>query len=227
MRMLRTLVVTIVTGLVCVTMAAAQPRPRPGPVPAETPAPGPPTPAVAGQVQQYLLTPHGEVEGLLLTDGTVVKFPPHLGVALASTVRPGDRVSAIGFLGPATSYGRAMKALAITNPTTGQAVVDEPPASRPLPPDLRGLTRVPLAVTGPVTRVLVNPAGDVDGLILGTGEEVRFGPRDGVLVMTLLGGAGGSIAATGYGTRNAFGTVLEAESLTIGTQTIPLAGRGR
>ena len=31
------------------------------------------TPSVTGTVQQYLLNPHGEMDGLLLSDGTVVK----------------------------------------------------------------------------------------------------------------------------------------------------------
>lgn len=183
-------------------------------------------PPVVGQVQQYLLTPHGEVDGLLLGDGTVVKFPPHLGATLASTVRPGDSVSAVGFVGPATGYGRAVKAIAITNAGTGQTVVDQPPATRPLPPDVRGLARVPLTVSGPVARFLVNPKGDVEGLVLTTGEQVKFKPHNGALVVTLLGPAGGSIGAMGYGTRNAFGTALEAESITVGSHTISLRGRG-
>jgi hypothetical protein len=186
------------------------------------------TPSVTGRVQQYLLTPHGEVDGLLLADGTVVKFPPHLGVSLASTVRPGDSVSAVGFLGLATSYGRAMKALAITNTATGRTIVDQPPPDRPLPPDQRGLARVPLTVSGPLAHLLVNPKGDVDGLVLAAGEQVKFKPKSGAWVLTLLGPVGGGpVAASGYGTRNAFGTALEAESITIGGQTISLRGRGR
>src|SRR6266511_4334573 len=92
------------------------------------PAPVQPTPTLSGTVQQYLLTPHGEVEGLLLTDGTAVTIT--------------------GFLGPVMPQGRAVKALTITNTATGQTVVDQPPTSRPLPPDQRGLTRTPLTVSG-------------------------------------------------------------------------------
>lgn len=85
------------------------------------------TPSVTGTVQQYLLTPHGEVEGMLLKDGTAVRFPPHEGTALAGLVKPGDEVAVVGFFGPTTSYGRAVKALTITNTKTGQSVVDQPP----------------------------------------------------------------------------------------------------
>jgi hypothetical protein len=69
----------------------------------------------------------GEVEGVELQDGTVVRFSPHMGTALAAIVRPGDRVSVIGFVAPQTPYGRAVKALTITNLATNQSVVDQPP----------------------------------------------------------------------------------------------------
>lgn len=35
-------------------------------------------PATNGTVRQYTLTPRGDVDGLILTDGTEVKVPPHL-----------------------------------------------------------------------------------------------------------------------------------------------------
>jgi hypothetical protein len=174
-------------------------------------------------VQQYLLTPHGEVEGLLLTDGTVVRFPPHLSAALASTVKPGDAVTVAGFLASATAQGQAVKALTITNTTTGQTVVDQPPASRPLPPELRGVTLTPLTVRGTTARLLMNDHGDVDGLILSSGEEVKFRPYNGATVVMMLGQQPGAmVQASGYGTRNAFGTAVDADTITVGSQTIAL-----
>lgn len=139
-------------------------------------------PSVTGTVQQYLLTPHGEVDGLLLSDGTVVKFSPHLAERLTATVKLGDAVVVLGFMGLATPYGTAVKALTITNTATGQGVVDEPPTAPPLPPGRRGLSLAPLTVTGTVARLLVNPAGDVDGLLLSTGEQVKLRPENGRLV---------------------------------------------
>ncbi len=35
-------------------------------------------PATKGTVKQYTLTPRGDVDGLILNDGTEVKLPPHL-----------------------------------------------------------------------------------------------------------------------------------------------------
>jgi hypothetical protein len=101
--------------------------------------------------------------------------------------------------------------------------VDPPPATRPIPPFMPGLTRTQLSVSGTVARFLVNPPGDVDGLVLTSGEEVRFRPHLGQMVLAALGGrAGTPITASGYGTRNAFGTAIEAYSLVVGNQLIPL-----
>jgi hypothetical protein len=48
-------------------------------------------PAQRGVVQQFTLTPRGDIDGLILTDGTEVKTPPHLSTQIAYSVKPGDR----------------------------------------------------------------------------------------------------------------------------------------
>ncbi len=184
-------------------------------------------PSVTGIVQQYLLTPHGEVDGVLLKDGTVVRFPPHLGTALAGIAKPGDEVAVVGFLGPTTPHGRAIKALTITNEKTGQSLVDHPPSTPPLPPDMRGLTHKPLTVRGAVARLLVNDKGDVDGLILVGGEQVKFPPPNGPVVAKMLEEGKKTVEASGNGTTNAFGTVVDAMSLSMDGQAVPLSGPGR
>ena len=39
-------------------------------------------PAQRGRVQQFTLTPRGDIDGLILTDGTEVKTPPHLSTEI-------------------------------------------------------------------------------------------------------------------------------------------------
>lgn len=171
-------------------------------------------PSLTGVVHQYLLSPHGEVDGLLLSNGSVVRFPPHLGDALTTIVKTGDTVTAIGFLGPTTSQGQTMKALSITNGTTGETLVDEPPTTPPLPPHLRGLTETALTASGTVARFLVNPHGDIDRLILSGGEEVTFRPHQGARIILALTRMNAPITITGFGAKNAFGTVIDADSIT-------------
>lgn len=184
-------------------------------------------PSVTGTVQQYLLTPHGEVDGVLLKDGTVVRFPPHLGTALAGIAKPGDDVAVVGFLGPTTPHGRAIKAFTITNEKTGQSVVDHPPSTPPLPPNMRGLAHKPLTVRGAVAHLLVNDKGDVDGLILVGGEQVKFPPPNGPVVAKMLEEGKKTVEASGNGTTNTFGTVVDAMSLSMDGQELPLSGPGR
>src|SRR5579862_7752752 len=53
-------------------------------------------PAYTGRVQQFTLTPRGDIDGLILSDGTEVKTPPHLSTAIAYAIRPGDAVTIHG-----------------------------------------------------------------------------------------------------------------------------------
>src|SRR5712692_8035909 len=53
-------------------------------------------PAQRGRVQQFTLTPRGDIDGLILSDGTEVKTPPHLSIEIAYSVKPGDMVSIHG-----------------------------------------------------------------------------------------------------------------------------------
>jgi hypothetical protein len=171
----------------------------------------PANPSITGAVKQYLLTPVGDVEGVELQDGTDVRFPPHMGAALATIVRPGDRVSVMGFVAPQTPYGRAVKALTVTNLATNQSVVDQPPTVPPCPPWLRGASMREMTVSGTLDHYILNDRGDIDGLILSSGYEVKFPPHIGMAVaMALAQQPSATIQAGGYGTSNAFGTVVDA-----------------
>src|SRR5690606_19998247 len=55
-------------------------------------ADGPIGPAAQGTVARLLTNPYGEVDGLWLEDGTIVRCSPRLGRRLAEAVQPGDEV---------------------------------------------------------------------------------------------------------------------------------------
>jgi len=174
------------------------------------------SPTVGGKVKRYLLTPVGDVEGLELQDGTDVRFPPHLGELLTSVVKPGDTVAVTGFSTPPTPYGRAIKALTITNVATRQTVVDQPPRRPPPPPWTRGMQMRSMAVSGTIDRYVLNDHGDVDGFFLNNGVEVKFPPHVGSTVMMATAQQQTpAIQVSGYGTSNAFGTVIDAMSGTL------------
>jgi hypothetical protein len=109
-----TLLVLIVAAPKVLAQAPSPAAPMAGQVPApdsgEPPPVPPASPSITGTVKQYLLTPVGDVEGIELQDGTDVRFPPHMGAALATIVKPGDHVNVLGFIAATTAYGRAVKA---------------------------------------------------------------------------------------------------------------------
>ena len=126
-------------------------------------------------VARLLTNPYGEVDGLRLTDGTVVRFPPHMADALTTAVKVGDTVRIIG----RSEAGGAVKADAIVNTATGQTVYDQPPEpgrARPMPPHLRMAGLQTQQAQGRIEAVLTGPRGDANGVILSDGAIVRFAP---------------------------------------------------
>lgn len=219
---------TSLAALLAAASAHAEPPPPVAPpIPAEA-APGPAAaangPQVAqGVVQRMLMNPYGELDGLRLADGTVVRFPPHLSAQLAAAAKPGDAVRVIGRVqAPGT-----VKADAIVNTTSGQTIYDQPPsagAGRPLPPHLRAQALRPQQVEGKVDAVLTGPRGEANGVILTDGSIVRF-PPDSLRVPVQ---PGAPFAADGVGTRNDQGVSIEALSLGTSLSALqPLYDRSR
>jgi hypothetical protein len=85
-------------------------------------------PETRGTVKQYTLTPRGDVDGLILNDGTEVKVPPHLTGQIVFAIRPGDAVSIRGLRARAIQL---IDASSITNVSTGKSVVDNRPPGGP------------------------------------------------------------------------------------------------
>ena len=92
-------------------------------------------PATTGKVAQYSLTPRGDVDGLILQDGTEVHFPPHLGTQLVFVAKPGDSVTIHGLKARNVPMVMAMQ---ITNDGTSKSVTDAGRAGGPPPREERG-----------------------------------------------------------------------------------------
>ena len=203
----------------------APPSPAPAPGPAQAPPPPPRAfapPAVAfnpsaetrGTVQRFTLTPIGELDGVILSDGTEIHVPPHLTMQLAGAVRIGDMVTVQGYRSPSLSL---VVATSITDTNTGQTVVDAgppPPGSRPPPPP-RGMPAPgaqQVSLQGKVQRPLYGPAGDINGALLDDGTTVRLPPPSAWQVASLLN-AGQVLAVQGWGLTTAYGRVIDAQSV--------------
>ncbi|MFM0395801.1 hypothetical protein [Paraburkholderia phytofirmans] len=187
-----------------------------GAMPAVAPPPPPPPaplaiqqqPVVAtGTVSRFVINPEGDVDGLLLGDGSLVHFPPHMSSQLVSVVHAGDPVQIAGFRGGAGN----VTAQQITNQRTSQQVVDQPPPvnAMHLPPALRGAGLVKLSVKGTVARVTTAPRGEPDGVMLSNGTVIKMPPPQAQQFANLMR-PDAVVAASGYGTRNQFGEALQA-----------------
>ena len=161
---------------------------------------------VKGTVSQYLLNPRGEVDGLLLDDRTVIKFPPHLARELVQVIKPKERVRANGHL----EAEKLLKAHVIANPTTGRAIRE----IKPIPPERAGTLGPlqPLSVAGNIRVVRRNPHGDIDGAVLEDGTLLHLPPHAGRQFAELFR-EGRLLAATGFGTANDFGQAIAVAML--------------
>lgn len=86
--------------------------------PTERPAPLAPM-HVSGIIERLLHGPRGETNGLLLTSGVQVAFPPRVALEAGSKWLPGKTVDVEGF-GRSSEFGTAVQATSIGSP-------DEPP----------------------------------------------------------------------------------------------------
>jgi hypothetical protein len=133
-------------------------------------------PAFSGRVQQFTLTPRGDVDGLILSDGTEVKTPPRLSTALAFIVRPGDSVVIHGLRAAALPL---IQAVSVTNRASGLMVADAEASPLPLrgPPGRRsGAPSRVAQVNGQIRMALHGPRGDVNGVLLNDGTVLRLPP---------------------------------------------------
>ena len=127
-------------------------------------------PEVKGTVAQYLPTPRGDVDGLLLSDGTEVHVPPHLSTQLVFAVRPGDAVTIHGLKARVL---KLVEAAAITNDATHVTVAWNGP------PHMRDDTQIEAA--GVVKSPLYGPRGEANGPVLADGTVIHLPPPEATL----------------------------------------------
>ena len=149
-----------------VSVAQVPPAPRTEDPAGAMPPPAPPRPRalvpavpgndtarhalVSGTLSRLTINPEGAVDGFVLSDGTLVRLPPHLGSQLTALVKTGDRVTVAG----ERRVDDEIRARVVRNDGTGASLSDQPPAPvAPVPPMLRGVNLARLSVSGVVRRV--------------------------------------------------------------------------
>jgi hypothetical protein len=160
-------------------------------------------PETKGIVKQYTLTPRGDVDGLILNDGTEITLPPHLAAQIVYAVRPGDAVSVRGLKARALPL---VDAATVTNIVTGASIVDNGP------PDGPGRDSVETTISGKVAAALHGKRGEVNGAMLENGTVLRMPPPEAEAHQALLQ-AGQTIAVRGSSLVTPLGTVIDVRAI--------------
>jgi hypothetical protein len=157
-------------------------------------------PAIKGKVVQYLPTPRGDVDGLLLDDGTEVQVGPSASAQLVFAVKPGDSVTIHGLKARALPM---VAAASITNDTTGVTVIGGGPHMQ-APPQVD--------IQGQVKAALHGPRGDSNGVLLEDGTVVRLPPHEFAKLGDMLA-AGKPVVVHGFGYAGPLGKAVEAREI--------------
>ncbi len=158
-------------------------------------------PATKGTVKQYTLTPRGDVDGLILTDGTEVKIPPHLTGQIVFAIRPGDAVTVRGLKALSLPL---VDATSITNDATGATVVDNGPPHGPATTEQ--------TISGTIAAPLHGKRGEVNGAVLDNGTVLRLPPPEAVRVQGWLQ-PGQRVTVRGVSLGTPLGTVIDVTAI--------------
>ena len=177
-------------------------------------------PEVKGKVAQYTLTPRGDVDGLILADGTEVHLPPHLSTQLVFSVKPGDAVTVHGL----KARNAAMVAgVSVTNDASGVTVTGMDGRGGPGRGDSghgdsghgdrgRGERAATMDVTGKVKALLHTTRGDANGVLLDNGAIVRLPPAEATRLAAQLA-VGQTLFARGEGIASPLGKLVMARQI--------------
>lgn len=160
-------------------------------------------PETKGTVKQYTLTPRGDVDGLILSDGTEIKLPPHLTAQVVFAVKPGDAVSVRGLRARALPL---VDGASVTNAVTGVTVTDN------APPDGPARTITETTLSGKIAAALHGKRGEVNGALLENGTILRLPPPEAERIQSLLQ-PGQTVAVRGVSLVTPLGTVVEARAV--------------
>lgn len=160
-------------------------------------------PEFKGKVSQYTLSPRGEVDGLILADGTEVQISPALSSALVFSVKPGDEVSIRGLKARSVAM---VSAVTVTNTASG-AVVGGSASPGHHPWD-----GPKMEVSGQIKALLHSPRGDVNGVLLADGTTVRMPPHAARKLADTLK-PGDTVFVRGFGSTSPLGKSVGAQEI--------------
>jgi hypothetical protein len=174
-------------------------------------------PVAEGIVDRYLLNPRGDVNGLLLHDGSQMHITLRAAQDLTKTIQPGDRVRVHG---RRVSNLPLVKADVIINVTDGKSFTVPYRLDLPMPPREERPAVNEMKAAGTIEVLLYDPLKEVvNGAVLSDGSQVRLPPDVGERFHASLQ-KDMDVEVRGYGIATPYGTALEA--VAIGRKGHPL-----
>jgi hypothetical protein len=140
------------------------------------------TTTVRGTVTSFTTAPKGEVDGVMLDDGTWVHWPPHLADRFTKIIAKGDKIKVIGWMETGPKDDTKFEVQTLTNVRTSTSVENDVPPPGPKakggkkgpPPPVIGEAK---SVQGTVKSFTTAPKGEVDGAMLDDGTWVHWPPH--------------------------------------------------
>ncbi|MFT8421151.1 MAG: hypothetical protein ABF665_06510 [Gluconacetobacter sp.] len=164
-----------------------------------------PLPVTTGTVAHYLPTPGGDIDGLILTDGTEILCSHELGLAVASLVKPGEKISARGLHGRDLPIVRAYE----IEDQRGRAVEDAETISARLPVTTSGPD---IVVDGTIRAPLYSLHGRLVGAVMQDYSVIHLAPAEATRLAAWLK-PGQTLHAVGNGSTSALGTAIDAREI--------------
>jgi hypothetical protein len=166
-------------------------------------------PAIKGKVAQYTLTPRGDVDGLILDDGTQVQIPPPFSTQIVFAIHPGDAVTVHGLKARALPLVQAMS---VTNDASNVTVTLSGFGGPGMGPHGMHGREQTLEDTGKIKAQLHGPRGEMNGVLLEDGTVVHLPPPAAERLAATLA-VGQTIYASGDGAALPYGRVIGARML--------------
>lgn len=185
-------------------------------------------PETRGEVERFLLNPHGDLDGLVFIDSTLIHFPPHLSEAVIKSIRPGDKVKVRGV----RPRGAELIAAVSLTAADGTVILDEGPGDKKAhhkkhlkghkdkhPPKGNSLN-----ASGTVRLSLFGPKGELRGALLEDGTAVRLPPHEAEHFAKLLQ-PGALIEVSGEGVETEHGRTIETHELARAKRSITTSAK--
>jgi hypothetical protein len=176
-------------------------------------------PVAEGVVARYLLDPRGEIEGLLLKDGSQMYITSRASDKLLQAIKPGHHVRVHG---RRLDGAPLVQADVILNTSTGTIFTVPFRLDFPIPDQEQHLSMTEMKAEGTIEVLLFHVKGIVQGMLLSDGTQVRLPPDINDELRNSFR-VGEHIMAEGNGTANEYGRCLEALMMSVdGGRVIPL-----